>query len=1022
MVPWPEAFVGREAAFRDLARVIDGAADGRGTFVVVSGEAGIGKTRLVEEATADRFVLWGRASRDDSLGTLWLWRQVLRAAIRAGVELPSEAEAVLDDRGSHGRMIDARVRCEAVVAALRVVAAHRAGVVVVLDDVHWADNESMTTLRAVVLERDDLPLALVVTTRVETGERWPRPDLAVTLSGLPRDAVFELVANVLGGPPPDASVDVTVRRTAGNPFFVIELARALCSSERSAEPDAWEQALPSTALELLIQRLAAMPDSVNEVLLAVAVLGMEADPSMVATILESTLADIAQQLDEAADAGLVRRRTSTTIELSHALMRDALLHAASPPRRERLHAEAARALGARGDDALAGAVARHHEMAGDRGAASMWARRAGAHAQARAEHDEASGWYRMALRLGDVSRDDHSGEVMVALAESLSRVGELPEARSLFEQGAALARARDDGQAFAQAALGIGSLGGAFEVELLDATHIALLEEALERLGSTPSATRAQLLARLSVALTLQDQYDRREALADEAVVLARRSDDDRALIAALAAWCDVHAGPSHVDERLGLSQEQVAAATRLGDPELQLLAHRFRIVALMEAGEVRAATGEIQTFARIADRLCLPAYRWYARVAEGMLALLHGDLDEAERLAQLAIEDGRRAKSSNAMMLAKGGLLASVLRERGDRDGFVRTIAAGNDGLLEADRGFSFVHPLFLVGYGFDVPEVPEILRRLPDDISWADHDGLYLFIWAHIGSGAAYVRDKAWMIRAFEHLERYADRLVLDGTASVCLGPVALPLARMLAARGEIDDADRMYARACEQLRQIDARLLLDRVERERRDGPHQLDSVVEPTKASEVDPPNSFSRDGTTWLVTFGGSSARFRDSKGMRDLALLVARPHHDVHALDLVAAADGTTANETHRATQGDVGPNLDVTARAAYERRIRDLTELLEEAEAANDLVRAAALDDERAVLLRELAGALGLSGRPRPQGTDAERARKAVSMRLRDAIRRIGTELPELQRHLEYSVRTGVFCSYRPERPVTWV
>ena len=117
----------------------------------------------------------------------------------------------------------------------------------------------------------------------------------------------------------------------------------------------------------------------------------------------------------------------------------------------------------------------------------------------------------------------------------------------------------------------------------------------------------------------------------------------------------------------------------------------------------------------------------------------------------------------------------------------------------------------------------------------------------------------------------------------------------------------------------------------------------------------------------------------------------------------------------------DLGDVIDARARAEYEQRIRDLTADIEEAEQNNDEGRAAMLEAERDVLLSQLAGALGLTGRARRQGGDAERARKAVGMRVRDAIGRIEEGLPPLGRHLRLSVHTGMFCTYVPERPMNW-
>jgi hypothetical protein len=140
----------------------------------------------------------------------------------------------------------------------------------------------------------------------------------------------------------------------------------------------------------------------------------------------------------------------------------------------------------------------------------------------------------------------------------------------------------------------------------------------------------------------------------------------------------------------------------------------------------------------------------------------------------------------------------------------------------------------------------------------------------------------------------------------------------------------------------------------------------------------------------------------------------------VHVLDLVAAAEGHSRSPRD-AVDGDLGPALDARARREYEQRIRELTEDIEEAEANHDDGRAAKLDDERAALLAALAGALGLSGRARPQGSDVERARKAVGMRIRDAVTRIDAAIPALGQHLRHSLQSGTSCSYRPEHPVDW-
>jgi hypothetical protein len=189
--------------------------------------------------------------------------------------------------------------------------------------------------------------------------------------------------------------------------------------------------------------------------------------------------------------------------------------------------------------------------------------------------------------------------------------------------------------------------------------------------------------------------------------------------------------------------------------------------------------------------------------------------------------------------------------------------------------------------------------------------------------------------------------------------------------------------------------------------------------------------FRRDGDVWTIAFAGSSARVKDSKGLRDIAVLLARPGTEVHCLELIAAAEGTgggtqapsrelaEAELSHGGTSGDVV--LDDRARDAYRARIVDLQEDLDEAEAGHDPERAARARAEMDLLAGELAAAYGLGGRPRKAGDAAERARKAVAERIRASLARVLSAHPALGRHLGNSIRTGIFCSYRPETPVDW-
>jgi class 3 adenylate cyclase len=198
-------------------------------------------------------------------------------------------------------------------------------------------------------------------------------------------------------------------------------------------------------------------------------------------------------------------------------------------------------------------------------------------------------------------------------------------------------------------------------------------------------------------------------------------------------------------------------------------------------------------------------------------------------------------------------------------------------------------------------------------------------------------------------------------------------------------------------------------------------------EDVRRSAVEQANLFRRDGEYWTVGYRGLVVTLRDSKGLRDLGRLLAEPGREFHTLDLMAAGTGTRsvppsqAAEAGLAIEGRGEPLIDQTARAHYKRRITELERELEEAQERGGEEASAATREELDALIAELAAAYGLAGRPRRTPDHAERARKAVRRRLRHALNRIARAHPQLGRHLATSIRTGVFCSYQPERAVVW-
>ena len=183
------------------------------------------------------------------------------------------------------------------------------------------------------------------------------------------------------------------------------------------------------------------------------------------------------------------------------------------------------------------------------------------------------------------------------------------------------------------------------------------------------------------------------------------------------------------------------------------------------------------------------------------------------------------------------------------------------------------------------------------------------------------------------------------------------------------------------------------------------------------------NSFIREGEFWSLAYAGTVTRVKDSKGVRDVAKLIAARGRGIAAVDLVGG--GHRRSEASPAgglrTESDLGEVLDAEARGQYRARLVELDEAISDADRCNDPHRGSRARDERTFLLAELGAAVGLAGRPRLALDPAERARKAVAWRVRDSINHIEAAHPALGRHLRHAVRTGSFCVYDPDQPTDW-
>ncbi|MFD2093120.1 ATP-binding protein [Blastococcus deserti] len=1022
-----EPFVGRETQLGALLAAVAAAEVGDGRVAFVGGEAGIGKTRLVTEVAARVAVpvLWARCWPGDGAPAFWPWQQLLRAvatgdgAADAGhsptdhqevARLLDEAETVGEAEGARFRLFDA------VVAVLAVAAAPRP-FVIVIDDLHWADEPSLRLLQFVGRDPRARRLTVIGTYRstdLDAGHPLLRcfadltdSGLHVSLSGLAKRDVSTLAAALTPGEAlPTSAVSILHRRTGGNPLFVREL---LCLLDGADSGDSLggssPASVPSSVRAVVAQRLARLSSRTGEMVSAGAVVGPEFDVGTVASLTEAPRDDVLAAMEEATSAGLVQP-TGAGFGFVHALVQEVLYDGLPYPARAGLHRRMAAMLEREAHHRLPQLA--HHLLQGavdaeDRERAVDYAVRSGRHDLGLLAYERAAEWFSRALdALGDDADGARRTELFLGLGEASLAAGDVARARHAYREAAAGAQRDRDADQLARAALGLGSGLGGFEVQLLDVAQVELLEQALAALGEEPSVLRAWVLARLSVALSFMDSETRRRELSDAAVAMARQVDDPRALGYALAGHCDVVAGPDTCARRRDEAEAVIRLGLRAADPQLELLGRRLRLVALLELGEVGEADAEIERFARVADRLRRPLYRWYVPLWKGMRSLMRRELDEAARRRAEAEELGMQAVSGNATVLTftswwvqqryegrfaeAGNAMADVL---GRVVGSGPPVTAGPRAIAALQQGDGEKARVLLRLWSSAPP------RERSGDSEWLPES-------AQLAEAAVLAGARKEAETLYGQLRPYADLFCVEGIGAAVTGSVSWYLAMLARFLGH--DAE---ARAYE----VQARAAHQRVGLVG-DPP----ALAPPQPARELAPsaapaPASLVREGVTWAATYAGRTVRLRDSKGLGDIAVLLSRPDQDVHCLELMGAAD----------VGAEPGPAIDQQARRAYERRILELQEEADDARADNDPARAERVEAELDALVQQLAEAFGLSSRGRATGSAVERARSAVGWRLRAAVRNAAELHPELGRHLKHAVRTGTWCSYRPEAPVRW-
>jgi DNA-binding SARP family transcriptional activator len=808
-------------------------------LVLVTGEPGIGKTRLVSEFAAgldpERVAVLYGAARQEALVPYEPLIDCLREPLRQPRALPREATqlaglipelaAQLGVRREEPPLGEpspgARLRLfDTFAATLDAIAGERR-LVLILEDVHWAEAPTIGLLLHVASRSGGSPQTLVVTYRdTEIDGRHPLaagladlyralPAHPIALGGLDTAAVASLLERAPAGGAALGDAGALRDRTGGNPFFIEQLLTGAAQlTEEYGAP-------PPTGVEYVIaQRVAGLGSDAPAVLGVAAVSGSEFELSLLAEVLQLPVDAALDVLDAAVRARLVAEQPAEPgrYVFVHAIVRETLIGALTAARRARIHdlitgileqrahAEPDRYLAAAANHALEAAAGN-----GDPQRAAALAERAASRAGAVLAHEDAAELLRRAVAV--IERHGGSparrAELTCELGEALARAG-ATETGATLSAANELARAAGRSDLIARVALARGGTG----VTILgsDANLVAELGHALDAVGHSHPALRARLLARLAIELAYEPDPARRESASAEALRIAGRVGDPAALAAALNARHVALWGPDHTEQRKELADEMLELAERAGDRELALQARNWRIVDLLELGDGEAVRDELDSYAALAADVRLPAYSWYVPMWRATLALLEGRTAEGAAMSLRAHHLGRQAGDRNAdVFFAEQQLVRHLVEGRlADLD----PPAAGVEGPV-AERSqtgpawrayhftFAWVHAergeLELGRQDFDAA-FADGFASLPRDVNWLDAMGA-------AANAAVLLGDAERSSELRTLLEPYADRTIVNARGSLHAGSVAYVLARLAAAAGDNAAADQFYQHATER-----------------------------------------------------------------------------------------------------------------------------------------------------------------------------------------------------------------------------
>jgi class 3 adenylate cyclase len=852
-------FVGREEQLDQLREGVENALSGRGRVLLLVGEPGIGKTRTSEElATYARMrgaqVLWGRCYEGEGAPAYWPWLQIVRA-----YALESEPQTLVSEMGPGAADIaevvsevrerlpglptppkltpeQARFRLFDSITTFLRNAGSRQPMVLVLDDLHWADKPSLLLFQFVARELDSSRLLLVGTYRdVEVGRQHPLEqtlaELArmqkgdrVLLRGLADEDVSRFIELTTGHTPPRALVEAVYRETEGNPFFMQEVVRLLESDGRIEQGDSatsWSVEIPQGVRQVIGRRLNGLSEECNRVLTIGSAIGREFDLgvlSRVAELEEDAVLELLEQAEEARIIGEVEG-TSATYRFSHALVRETLYGEIRTTRRVRMHRRIAEVIEERHAGRLEphlAELAHHYCEAAAGGAVDKavdYAAQAARRALESLAFEEAANHFEralIALEAGDPIDQTKRCELMMSRGDALFQAGLPLEARQVFMDSAALARDLESPHYFAIAVIGVAR--EPIRPSEGDADEVKLLEEALERLGDGYPFLRSRVLMRLAGRYLWMDDPERTRASAEEAFALGRNAPNPDARRDASLARTAILLKGHEVDELIATAQELLEGAVAEGDRAGEFAARANLLIHNIKLGERGKVEEQLSHRARLVEALRQPYFLAQRTLMEAHLALVDGRLSDARRLSWEYRTHELRVNAEVAAQVF--GLLIYQMRRLQGRFGETEeTLLAG----VERYRGAHIWRCLLACMYA-ETGRTEQARAQL-DHFARTDFDALRRSalggpdFYALLSEACCACGDPAAAGRLYELLLPMQKLYIMS--ASWPVGSAGRSLGNLATLLGKFDDAERHFEDALVIDRRLGARGWLPRTQ---------------------------------------------------------------------------------------------------------------------------------------------------------------------------------------------------------------